>query len=408
MNRPDPDEGLLRRARLTLAVQNTVAMTLILLVVGAVAFFVVTRGQRSSLEQSLRQTAATEEDVVDPPAGSWIFDLTAAGRLTGTDDPPPGFPDRAALDRVRAGGPAELAMTETGGTDYLVFTRRRAANTVQVVGSLAAQEAERHRLLMALGVAELLGLIASCAAAFLLARRATAPLGEALARQRRFVADASHELRTPITQLHTRAQLLRQDLRAGASPEAIGPDVDQLLAGTRQLGEVVEDLLLSTQTRAGDRGRGTEVDLAVLASGVLADLGPRARAQEVELVLRPDPDRPSVVHGREPALRRVITALIDNALSHTSAGGHITVELGSGERPRPVVVNVRDDGSGFDPADAERIFARFARGHDDHRRFGLGLALAREVVTGHGGTMEARGRPGEGAVFTIRLPAAGG
>ena len=407
MSRPDPDRGLLRRARLTLAVQNTMAMTLILLVVGAVALFVVTRGQRSSLEQSLRQTAATEEDVVDPPAGSWIFDLTATGGLTGTDDPPPGFPDRAALDRVRAGGPAELATTETGGTDYLVFTRRRAANTVQVVGSLATQEAERRRLLMALGVAELLGLIAACAAALVLARRATAPLGEALARQRRFVADASHELRTPITQLHTRAQLLRQDLRAGASPEAIGPDVDQLLAGTRQLGEVVEDLLLSTQTHSGDQGGGTEVDLAVLASGVLADLGPRARAQEVELVLRPHPDRPSVVRGREPALRRVITGLVDNALSHTPAGGHITVELGSGEPPRPVVVTVRDDGSGFDPADAERIFARFARGHDDHRRFGLGLALAREVITGHGGTLEARGRPGEGAAFTIRLPAAG-
>ena len=81
MNRPDPDEDLLRRARLTLAVQNTVAMTMILLVVGAVALFVVTRGQRSSLEQSLRQTAATEEDVIDPPAGSWIFDLTASYRV---------------------------------------------------------------------------------------------------------------------------------------------------------------------------------------------------------------------------------------------------------------------------------------------------------------------------------------
>ncbi|MFD0524360.1 sensor histidine kinase [Paractinoplanes durhamensis] len=66
---------------------------------------------------------------------------------------------------------------------------------------------------------------------------------------------------------------------------------------------------------------------------------------------------------------------------------------------------MRDDGTGFDPADSERIFARFARGHADHRRFGLGLALAREVITGHGGTIVASGRPGAGATFTIHLPA---
>ncbi|WP_231956965.1 MULTISPECIES: sensor histidine kinase KdpD [unclassified Actinoplanes] len=67
---------------------------------------------------------------------------------------------------------------------------------------------------------------------------------------------------------------------------------------------------------------------------------------------------------------------------------------------------VRDDGTGFAPADAGRLFDRFARGHGDQRRFGLGLALAREVVTGHGGVIEAVGEPGRGAVFTVRLPAA--
>ena len=65
---------------------------------------------------------------------------------------------------------------------------------------------------------------------------------------------------------------------------------------------------------------------------------------------------------------------------------------------------VRDSGAGFAPEDAERLFERFARRHDDHRRFGLGLALAREVVTGHGGTIEAANVPGGGAAFTIRLP----
>ena len=402
MTGADPDRLLLRRARRRFAVQQTAALALILLIVGAIALLVVTHGQRTALAGSLRQTAATEEDVVDPPAGSWIFRLDAAGKLAATDDAPAGFPDRAALDRVRAGGAAETSEREVHGTDYLVFTRQRRSTTVQVVGSLAAAEAERRRLLIALGGAELLGLLAAAGTGVLLARRATAPLGDALDRQRRFVADASHELRTPLAQLHTRAQLLRGDLRGGATAADVVPDVDRLVAGTRELGEVVEDLLLSTQ---GPVGGAAEVDLGVLAAGVLAAAEDRAGGQEVELTLVTDPDQPSLVRGREAALRRVLTALVDNALSHTPAGGRVTVELGRRAAARQVTVLVRDNGSGFDPADANRIFDRFARGHDDHRRFGIGLALAREVITGHGGTIEAHGTPGRGATFVIRLPA---
>lgn len=81
----------------------------------------------------------------------------------------------------------------------------------------------------------------------------------------------------------------------------------------------------------------------------------------------------------------------------------MTIELGT-DRTMVAVV-VRDDGTGFDPSDTERLFARFARGGPaDNRRFGLGLALTREVITGHGGTIEAWSSPGQGAAFTIRLP----
>jgi signal transduction histidine kinase len=398
VTRADPDRLLLRGARRSLAIQHAAALAVILVIVGVVALLVVEHGQRASLTADLRQTAATEEDVVDPPEDSWIFRLDAAGKLSGTEHAPTGFPDRAALDRVRAGGPAETDPREVGGVDYLIVTRQRRGTTVQVVGSLADQEAERRRLMMALGGAELLGLLVSGGTGLLLARRATTPLGDALDRQRRFVADASHELRTPLAQLHTRAQLLRGDLGDGPARA----DVERLVAGTRELGEVVEDLLLSTQ---GVAGGGAEVDLGVLAAGVLSSAGDRARAQDVSLDLVTDPDEPSLVRGREAALRRVLTALIDNALSHTPPGGHVTVELGRRPAAGQVTVEVRDDGGGFDQADARRIFDRFARGHDDHRRFGLGLALAREVVTGHGGTIEAHGSPGRGAVFTVRLPA---
>jgi signal transduction histidine kinase len=400
VNRPDPDRELLRRARRTLAVHNTVAIALILLFVGAVALLVVQREERSALAASVRQTAATEDDVIDPPEHSWIFRLDATGRVTATRDAPAGFPDRAALDRVRAGGPPEE--TQSGG--YLVVTRRRGTATVQVVGSLAAEYAETRRLLAALGAAELLGLAVATLAGWLLAGRATAPLGDALARQRRFVADASHELRTPIAQLHTRAQLLDQDLRSGAAGADLAPDVRRLVAGTRQLGEIVEDLLLSTHL-AGRAEAASEVDLGLLADNVAGGFRERAQDRGIDLEVSTDPDKPSIVHGREAALRRVLTALVDNALSHTPAGGHITIELDRLDAPDRVQMVVRDSGTGFAPEDAGRLFDRFARGHDDQRRFGLGLALAREVVTGHGGTIEAANVPDGGAAFTVRLPA---
>jgi signal transduction histidine kinase len=110
-----------------------------------------------------------------------------------------------------------------------------------------------------------------------------------------------------------------------------------------------------------------------------------------------------VVRGTGGALRRAIGALVDNALAH-AAGGHVEVDLT--HDGRHVVCSVRDDGVGLEPDEASRIFDRFARGSlGEGRRFGLGLALVRESVEAHGGSVEATGVPGQGATFTVRLPA---
>jgi len=400
-----PDRALLARARRIIALQTAAAITVSLLVAGLLVLFVVARSQDAAATTLLRDTAASAEDVEDPPPDVWIFVQGADGGVAATEDAPEGTPDRGALDRVRAGGGSETTRIAGREGGYVALTRQRDGRVVQVVMSRHEQHDERERLLGALLVGELVGLLIALLSAALLARRATAPLADALARQRQFVADASHELRTPLTQLHTRAQLLQMDLRAGADVTDVTADVDRLVTGTRHLGEVVEDLLLSSQLTRRDAAR-VPVDLGVVAADVIAEQANRAREQDVELALRPDANGPFVVLGHQAALRRVLTALVDNALSHTPGGGQVSVELGTEDAVVSVIV--RDDGTGFDPADTERLFARFARGgHGDHRRFGLGLALAREVITGHGGSIEAWGRPGEGAAFTIRLPAAG-
>jgi two-component system OmpR family sensor kinase len=402
----EPDRQLVHQARRILAIQTAAAIAVTIVIVGVLALVVVTRSQRDAGQALLRQTAATAEDVTDPPPDVWLFELDEGNRLSGTVDPPRGFPDRAAIDRVHAGGRTETRAVEIGDDDYLVLTRQRDSTTIQVIVGQRQQKADQRRLLIALILAEMAGLLVAILFATLLARRATAPLGDALARQRQFVADASHELRAPLTQLHTRAQLVERDIRSGATSADITDDISRLVIGTRHLGEVVEDLLLSTQLQHR-ADTVTDVDLAAVIADVITGQSTRATDGGVELTVVPDPAGPSLVRGREPALRRVLTALADNALSHTTPGGHVTFELSSQDHGNQVVLVVRDDGTGFDPTDAGRLFARFARAsHDDHRRFGLGLALAQEVIVGHGGTIDATGKPGVGAAFTIRLPAA--
>lgn len=397
---------MLARARRVIALQTAAAITVSLLVVGLLAFLVVTHSQNTAATKLLQQTATNADDVTDPPPDVWIFLQEPDGTTQATEGAPAGLPDRRVLEQVRADGARRTSTIDGREGGYLAVTARRGDQVVQVVMSRHEQHDERERLLGALAVGELVGLLVALLSAALLARRATAPLADALARQRHFVADASHELRTPLTQLHTRAQLLQRDLRGGADLADVVTDVDHLVTGTRHLGEVVDDLLLSSQLGRRDDIR-QPVDLRTVAADVLANQADRARAQDVELAVRTGASGPLLVPGHRAALQRVLTALVDNALNHTPAGGHVHIELGTtGDK---ITIVVRDDGAGFDPADAERLFDRFARGgHLDQRRFGLGLALAREVIAGHGGTIEASGHPGQGAAFSIRLPRAAG
>jgi signal transduction histidine kinase len=237
-----------------------------------------------------------------------------------------------------------------------------------------------------------------------LACLAIAPLNEALTKQRRFVADASHELRTPLTRLHTRAQLLLHRPEADLPPE-VSEELRRIVAGSRELNEIVDDLLSSAGLSAS-RPAGGPVDLATVAGAVADAEQPRVRQAGVLIAVRREAES-TVVTGIESALRRMVSALVDNAIGHSRPGGHIWLTVSAPDRGRVIELVVADDGTGLDPADRRRVFERFNRGSNDSAgRHGLGLALVREVVEAHGGTVGADGHPGAGSSFTVRLPAA--
>ncbi|GAA0485954.1 HAMP domain-containing sensor histidine kinase [Streptomyces olivaceiscleroticus] len=217
-----------------------------------------------------------------------------------------------------------------------------------------------------------------------------AALEASVERQRRFIADASHELRSPIASLRTQLEV------AEAHPELL--DLPGAVEDTVRLQHLAADLLLLARLDAGERPKDTEVDLGALAREELSQrVADRLPVRAGEL--------PSVaVSGSRSQLSRILGNLVDNAQRH--ARTQVRVDVGRVDGW--AVLRVDDDGPGVAEADRERIFERFVRLDDARSRdeggAGLGLAIARDIAERHGGTLAVR----EGAAFELRLPAADG
>jgi two-component system OmpR family sensor kinase len=319
--------------------------------------------------------------------------------------------------RAAAGAGVPPQERHTGGYEIQVETVRRPDGTVvQAILDLAANHGERDRLVATMLVAGGVALLLAGAAGAWFGRRALRPLSSALGLQRRFVADAGHELRTPVTLLSTRAQLLRRTLRraaeerqdsggSGATTSAAAlADLDGIVADSARLGEILEELLLAADplsVQPRERVDLTDTLVSVVAAAAAA-------AQERGVVLSgPGPGR-VVVRGSPAALRRGLTALVDNAVRHARA--EVTVEV-TAPRGR-AWATVADDGPGIDPELAPRLFQRFVTGDatagdGDRRRSGLGLALVGEIAAAHDGTVTLVEHSGPGATFRLDLPAEG-
>ena len=211
-------------------------------------------------------------------------------------------------------------------------------------------------------------------------------LGLAWAGQRAFVADAAHELRSPLTALKLQAQVLRR------TPDDAGrlKALDALVAGVDRASRLVEQLLTLARSEPGVPATPTAslplVALAGLLRQVLAESAAplaAARGSQVEL----EADEHLQVPGDAAALAVLLRNLVDNALRYTPAGGRVRLRLGAGSAGP--LITVEDNGPGIAPAERERVFERFVRGGAaaDAAGSGLGLAIVRAIANRHGASV---------------------
>jgi heavy metal sensor kinase len=225
-----------------------------------------------------------------------------------------------------------------------------------------------------------------------------------------FTADASHELRTPVTLVRTGAELA---LRRDRTPEEYRRALDEIRRQSEYMTRIIDDLLVLARADAGVEPRETSgcelgdalKDLCDAARPVVAGRG---------LTLNVDLPREAIALAIDAGeVRRLFAALLDNAVKYTPAGGVVTVRLARipPDRDR-VAVDIVDSGAGLDPAEAPRIFERFFRGDAARRAApdgsGLGLAVARSIAERHGGTIALTTRAdAAGCIAHVTLPVVG-
>jgi signal transduction histidine kinase len=277
----------------------------------------------------------------------------------------------------------------------------------KVLGYLQIQQSVAHRndavkhfiiVMLLVAPAVLLGLAWS---SYLVSEKATRSILRNNALLRQFLADAGHELNTPVTIIQAAAESEEKKL-ARQGIEASG--LSTVMRAADRMAKIIEDLMLLSSVEEHQEGQTETVNVNNLISELVTEFEAKFQQKNVKLVYEPPPA--ISLTGNCLALERMLANLIDNGLKYTSAGG--TVSLRADQDGNNVRISVRDTGIGIPPESLDNIFDRFYR--VDHSRSrdsggsGLGLAIAKAIAQAHQGNIEVQSVLGKGSVFTVILP----
>ncbi len=418
-------DRLLRRTRRRLFVTTLALLTLLVVGVGAATVVVATSALDADLDRALETAVRAQVTALGDqlPGGEeqqeggehspavadtvlLVLDVNGMVMLNRTGQTLPGLPDTGAL-AVGAEG-RDIRTIDTGGIEVRVLTMPIAGDGgpvgfVQGGFDMTLHDRQSQSLVLAVLVVGALGLVAAAAIAYAVTGRALVPIREGFESQRRFVADASHELRTPAALIRANAEVLeREDLVADNGRELL----DDVIAEADRLGGLVGDLL---QLAAWDQTILAVIreplDVAEVARDTVRGATALAAERRVGLVV--DAPGPAPALADRGRLVQLLVVLIDNAIDHSPAGGEVGVRVRV--RADTIAVEVEDQGPGIPEAAREQIFEPFTRlpGTTRHGSggTGLGLAIARRIAEAHDGSVAAGSPPGGGARFTVILPA---
>lgn len=233
--------------------------------------------------------------------------------------------------------------------------------------------------------------------------RMLARLDSSVQRMSQFTADASHELRAPISLIRTTAELAVNGSRTEAEYRE---DMAQILAEAERTSRLIESLLLLARADAGEEVLQREpMDLSTSLREAVEQARKPAAEKRVEIAVEFEAAR-AAVFGDAEALRRLAFILIENAVKYNVDGGTVEVSLRSLDSD--AVLSISDTGIGMSEAERERIFDRFWRADKVRSRgmggAGLGLSMARWIVEKHQGTIQVESEPGRGSKFTVKIP----
>lgn len=329
--------------------------------------------------------------------------LAPDGRTLERDRTAPtlGLPDRGGARQ--AAGRRDAVLRTVKGPDGDVRVASLATDDgriSQVARSLSADDAATTRLLGILGVTGVIALILAALGGLAMARRALRPVNSAFERQRAFIADASHELKTPLALIRLDADVLARDPAAPDAPELLDHQIGEI----ERMSALLSELMLLARLDAGRLAMERDVfNLGDVLTKSADRFQRRAALGDIELRTEVS----GLVSARGDARRtgQLLAAVLDNAVRMTPGGGAINAVARRVDGR--VEVEISDTGPGIPREQAERVFDRFhhtphGRGHGSA---GLGLAIARDLARAQGGDLLAEPGPNGGARLLLELPA---